>query len=118
MIRNVCCCFSALLLFASAALGQTPQTNQFIDDTVVQQIGLTVNPTDWASFLQNYEDNTYYHATFVWNGISENIGIRQHGGGSRSPYKPNIDLNFAHYTTGQTFMGEGFLVLKANNEDP
>jgi uncharacterized protein (TIGR03437 family) len=115
MIRNTCY-FSAILLLVSTAWGQ-PQLNQFIDDTVVQQISLTVDPTDWATFLQNYEDSTYYHATFVWNGISEDIGIRQHGGGSRSPIKPNIDLNFAHYTKTQTFLGDGFLILKANNED-
>jgi uncharacterized protein (TIGR03437 family) len=108
--------FSVVILFAGTAFGQA-QLNQFIDDTVVQQISLTVNPTDWATFLQNYEDNTYYHATFVWNGISEDIGIRQHGGGSRSPIKPNIDLNFAHYTSAQTFQGTSFLILKANNED-
>jgi uncharacterized protein (TIGR03437 family) len=94
-----------------------PQLNQFIDDTVVQQIALTVAPADWAAFLLNYEDSTYYHATFVWNGVTQAIGIRQHGGGSRSPIKPNIDLNFAHYTKTQTFQGTGFLILKANNED-
>jgi uncharacterized protein (TIGR03437 family) len=116
MTQNISCYFSAIVLLASTAAAQ-PQINQFIDDTVVQQISLTVDPTDWATFLQNYEDDTYYHATFVWNGISEDIGIRQHGGGSRSPIKPNIDLNFAHYTKTQTFMGEGFLLLKANNED-
>lgn len=115
MIRNFCC-FSVVLYLASTAWAQ-PQINQFIDDTAVQQISLTVDPADWATFLQNYQDNTYYHATFVWNGISEDIGIRQHGGGSRSPIKPNIDLNFAHYTKNQTFLGDGFLILKANNED-
>jgi uncharacterized protein (TIGR03437 family) len=115
MIRKICY-YSAFILLVNSAWGQ-PQLNQFIDDTTVQQISLTVDPTDWATFLQNYEDNTYYHATFVWNGISEDIGIRQHGGGSRSPIKPNIDLNFAHYTKTQTFLGDGFLVLKANNED-
>jgi uncharacterized protein (TIGR03437 family) len=117
MMRTVSSFLPALLLLASAASAQ-PQINQFIDDTVIQQISLTVDPADWATFLQNYLDNTYYHATFTWNGISEDIGIRQHGGGSRSPIKPNIDLNFAHYTKSQTFMGEGFLVLVAGNEDP
>jgi uncharacterized protein (TIGR03437 family) len=117
MIRKTSWCFAGVFLLASLAFGQ-PQLNQFIDDTVVQQIALTVAPADWAAFLANYEDNTYYHATFVWNGITEAIGIRQHGGASRSPIKPNIDLNFAHYTSGQTFLGDGFLILKANNEDP
>ncbi|MGA3186335.1 MAG: CotH kinase family protein [Bryobacteraceae bacterium] len=109
--------YFSIFLLAGAAWGQ-PQINQFIDDTVVQQISLTVDPTDWAAFLQNYLSDTYYHATFTWNGVSENIGIRQHGGGSRSPIKPNIDLNFAHYTSSQNFLGEGFLVLIAGNEDP
>jgi uncharacterized protein (TIGR03437 family) len=116
MTQRILWYFSAVVLLASTAFAQS-QLNQFIDDTVVQQISLTVDPTDWATFLQNYTDNTYYHATFVWNGISQNIGIRQHGGGSRSPIKPNIDLNFAHYTKTQTFLGTGFLIAKANNED-
>jgi len=115
-IRSLFCCFPAVIFLSSTALAQA-QINQFIDDTVVQQISLTVNPTDWATLLQNYESDTYYHATFAWNGISEDIGIRQHGQGSRSPIKPNLDLNFAHYTASQTFLGDGFLLLKANNDD-
>ncbi|MGA3189997.1 MAG: CotH kinase family protein [Bryobacteraceae bacterium] len=116
MIRNSFL-FPVFLFFVVGTFAQA-QINQFIDDTVVQQISLTVAPADWAAFLQNYLDSTYYHATFVWNGVSQDIGIRQHGGGSRSPIKPNIDLNFAHYTSSQTFFGENLLILKANNEDP
>lgn len=116
MTRNISWYFPAVVFIATVGFAQQ-NINLLIDDTVVQQISLTVNPTDWASFLQNYESDTYYHATFGWNGISENIGIRQHGGGSRSPIKPNIDLNFAKYTSSQTLLGDSFLVLKANNED-
>ena len=94
------------------------QANPFLDDTTVQAINLTMDPNDWATLQQNYLLDTYYHATFTWNGISENIGIRSHGGGSRSPIKPNLDLNFAHYTKTQTFLGLPFVLLKANNEDP
>ena len=92
--------------------------NPFLDDSTVQVINLTMAANDWAALQQNYLLNTYYHATFTWNGISENIGIRSHGGGSRSPIKPNLDLNFAHYTKTQTFLGLPFVLLKANNEDP
>jgi uncharacterized protein (TIGR03437 family) len=92
--------------------------NPFLDDSTVQVINLTMDPSDWATLQQNYLLDTYYHATFVWNGISEDIGIRSHGGGSRSPVKPNLDLNFAHYTKTQTFLGLPFVLLKANNEDP
>jgi uncharacterized protein (TIGR03437 family) len=91
--------------------------NPFLDDSQVQIVNLTMAPSDWASLQQNYLLDTYYPATFTWNGISESIGIRSHGGGSRSPIKPNLDVNFAHYDETQTFLGLPFVVLKANNED-
>ena len=81
-------------------------------------INLTMNLNDWATLQQNYLLDAYYHATFTWNGISEDIGIRSHGGSSRSPIKPNLDLNFAHYEKNQTFLGLPFVIIKANNEDP
>ncbi len=92
--------------------------NPFLDDTQLQVINLTMAPSDWAALQQNYLLDTYYHATFTWNGISEaKWVIRSHGGGSRSPVKPNLDINFAHYQTNQAFLGLPFIVLKANNED-
>jgi uncharacterized protein (TIGR03437 family) len=106
-----------LLLDVSPAFAQV-QANAFFDDSHVQVINLTMDPTDWATFQQNYTKNTYYHATFNWNGITEQIGVRSHGGGSRSPVKPNLDVNFAHYDKSQTFLGLPFVLLKANNEDP
>ncbi len=111
---------AALVLFlvSSTVLRAQVQANPFLDDTTVQVINLTMDPNDWATLQQNYLLDTYYHATFVWNGISEDIGIRSHGGGSRSPIKPNLDINFAHYTKTQTFLGLPFVLLKANNEDP
>ena len=107
----------AIAATCATAFGQV-QANPFLDDSTVQVINLTMDPNDWATLQQNYLLDTYYHATFTWNGISENIGIRSHGGGSRSPIKPNLDLNFAHYTKTQTFLGLPFVLLKANNEDP
>jgi len=65
--------------------GAQTQAIPFFDDSTVQTINLTMDPTDWALLQQYYELDTYYQATFTWNGITENIGVRQHGGGSRSP---------------------------------
>ena len=107
-------CVLAMGLLAGAQVEALP----FLDDSAVQQINLTVAPDDWATLLQNYEADTYYHATFNWNGLAVSAGIRQHGGGSRSPVKPNVDVNFGHYTKNQTFLGLPFILLKANNEDP
>ena len=89
----------------------------FYNDSTVQQVHVDLDPNDWASLQANYLDDTYYHANFTWNGISQAIGVRSHGGGSRSPLKPNLDLNFAKYDKTATFLGLSFVVAKANNED-
>jgi CotH kinase protein len=43
------------------------------------------------------------------------VGIR--GRGSRSPDKPNLDVNMDKFVKKQRFTGLGFFVLKANNQD-
>ncbi len=102
---------------AGVVQAQTP-ANAFFDDTQVQVINVTMAPADWAALQQNYLLDTYYHANMTWKGESIDLGIRSHGGsGSRSPIKPNLDFNFAHYTANQTFHGLPFVLLKANNED-
>ena len=106
-----------LFLLSTAVVLAQSQAIPFLDDSQVQSINFTMAPADWAALQQNYELDTYYHATFVWNGISEDVGIRSHGGGSRSPIKPNLDVNFAKYTKAQTLLGLPFIILKANNED-
>jgi len=98
---------AGLFALSPAALAQT-QAIPFFDDTVVQQINLSVGASDWASLLQNYQADTYYSASFTWNGTLEVVGIRQHGGGSRSGIKPNLDINFAYYSGKQSFLGSSF----------
>jgi len=116
---------SRIIGILAAALAVTGGTacaqvlaNPFLDDSKVQVINLTMAPADWASLQQNYLFDIYFRATFVWNGISEDAGVRSHGGGSRSPVKPNLDINFARYNKTQAFLGLPFVLLKANNEDP
>jgi uncharacterized protein (TIGR03437 family) len=108
---------AGVLYMGPAALAQT-EANPFFDDTVVQQINLTVGASDWASLLQSDKSHAYYSASFTWNGILEEVGIRQHGIGTASSIKPNLDINFAHYSKKQTFLGLPFIILKANNDDP
>jgi uncharacterized protein (TIGR03437 family) len=107
----------AILNLGPAALAQT-EAIPFLDDTVVQQINLTVGAGDWASLLQNDKSRTYYGASFTWNGILEEVGIRQHGIGTASTVKPNLDIDFTHYSKKQTFLGLPLILLKANNDDP
>jgi uncharacterized protein (TIGR03437 family) len=91
--------------------------NSFFDDSIVQDVWLDVDPNDWATLQKNYLTNDYYQATFTWNGISLNIGIRSHGNGSRSPIKPNLDLKFDKYVKKQTFLGQQLTIAKAGNQD-
>ena len=114
---SVFICAAVTLAAVLPASAQT-EAIPFFDDTVVQQINLSVGASDWANLLQNYESDTYYSASFTWNGILEEVGIRQHGHGSRSPIKPNLDINFQYYSKKQMFLGLPFVFLKANNEDP
>lgn len=113
-----------LLLLACALLpgnllGQVaPQVIDFWDDTKVQDIYLTVTSSDWDLLRRNYQANTYYQANLSWNGVTATVGIRSRGSGSRSPIKPNLDVNITKYIKNQTFLNLGFFVLKANNQDP
>jgi uncharacterized protein (TIGR03437 family) len=108
---------AVLLATGSAIAAAQTQINQFFADTPVQSIYLTIDPADWQTLLQNYESDAYYQATFNWNSVTQTIGIRQHGQGTRSSVKPNFDVNFSEYVSGQTFLGENKIVLKANNDD-
>jgi uncharacterized protein (TIGR03437 family) len=107
----------SILDLTPAVVAQTA-ANAFFDDTVVQQINLTVAPGDWASLLQSDKSDTYYSASFAWNTSFEEVGIRQHGIGTASTVKPNLDIDFAHYSKKQTFLGLSKILLKANNDDP
>ncbi len=109
--------FLGLLASSGLVSAQAP-ANRFLDDSTVQVIHLTMDPADWAGLQKNYLLNTWYHATFEWNGITEAIGVRSHGGGSRSPFKPNLRLSFAKYDKSQTLLGLPIVLIKANNEDP
>lgn len=117
MSRSIFWMLIAVLAGSAAQASAQSASNAFFDDTVVQQISLTVNANDWSTLLANYLDNTYYHAQFSWNGVSMDVGLRQHGGATRSPVKPNFDVNIAKYEKTQDFLGINFFELKANNED-
>ncbi len=110
-------CAAALLLAISAAPAHAQSVRDFFDDSSIQDVQLTVAPDDWATLKKNYMADTYYPATFAWKGITQSISIRSRGRGSRSPDKPNLDLNFAKPNKAQTFLGLTMVVLKANNQD-
>jgi len=106
-----------LLAISSPAVAQT--ADELFDDSVLQEIRLTVSPDDWNQFKINYMASTYYSADISWRGIEvQNIGIRHRGTGSRSGTKPYLGLKFDQYTKGQQFLGLSSLRLKNVIQDP
>ena len=118
----------ALIVLAWPAAAQTPTptptpivvdpTAAFFDDTVVQEIRLTINSRDWQSLQEHYLENDYYPCDFRWNGQTvRNIGIRSRGTGSRSAGKPGLRVDFDRYTTDQTFLGLRSVILRNQSQD-
>src|SRR5947208_15982630 len=91
------------LSFAGVSSAQQ-LARDFFDDTVIHDIRLDVDPADWAALKQNYMDNTYYQADVSSGTLSAGtVGIRSRVRGSRSPDKPNLDVNIDKYVKKQTF---------------
>jgi spore coat protein CotH len=109
-----------LAALSRVAVAQAPPdpTAALFDDTVIHDISLAVNPRDWASLKEHFQDDTYYVADFSWRGqVVRNIGIRSRGAGSRRPDKPSLRVDFNRYTTGQKFLGLESVVLRNNSQD-
>jgi spore coat protein H len=117
--RLFCLASVAVTLFcAGSSIGQQ-LARDFFDNTVIHEIRIDLDPDDWAALKRDYVANTYFHAG-VSSGLESagNVGIRSRGNGSRSPAKPNLDVNIDKYVKKQRFAGVGFFILKANNQDP
>jgi hypothetical protein len=109
---------SVLSLFCARFSFAQQLARNFFDDTVIHDIRIDLDPDDWAALKLNYLDDTYYHANVSSGDLAAaDIGIRSRGRGSRSPDKPNLDVNVDKYAKKQKFAGLGFFVLKANNQD-
>jgi spore coat protein CotH len=112
---------------AAAALGslcvvtgaqELPSAALFNPD-VIQRLDLRVNSADWEKLKQNFQENTYYPADFVFNGETvRNTGIRSRGFGSRSATKPGLRVDFDRYSTDQSYRGLRSVVLDNLTQDP
>jgi spore coat protein CotH len=128
MHRNLLRVFALIALAVAAPYPVWAQTtptpaadpaDQFFDDSVVQDLFLTINPKDWASLKAHFLDNTYYPCDFKWNGqTTRSIGIRSRGTGSRSGVKPGLRFDFDYYTSDQKFLGLKSFILRNNTQDP
>ena len=96
-----------------------PTAADFFNGDVIQQIELRVNTDDWEKLKENFQENEYYPADLVWNGITvRNNGIRSRGLGSRSATKPGLRVDMDRYNSKQTFLGLKSFVLDNLVQDP
>lgn len=110
-----------VLLIASASLvrAQTAFTaDDLFSETQLQEIRLTMAPSDWQTLKDRYRQDDYYQASMSWRGITvEQIGVRSRGTASRSGVKPYLGLDFKRYRSSQRFLGLSALRLKNMIQD-
>ena len=107
-------------MIAASAIAQTP--DDLFNPEVLHEIRLFADPRDWASLRINYELNTYYAADMVWlfDGreiLTEQVGIRSRGLGSRNSFKPGLLIDFNRYNETLLFLGLRSIVLRNNAQD-
>ncbi len=94
----------ALVLVASPTAAQTQE--DLFDDTKLHDIHLRLSDRDWTALRVNLDDDTFYPADLVWNGLTvRNVALRQRGSGSRTASKPNLRVDVNRYISGQRFVG-------------
>ena len=88
------------------------------DQATVRDLRLVMKPSDWATLVATYLEDTYYPADMEWNGQTVPIaGVRSRGSGSRNPSKPSLKIDFGRYLD-QKFLGMKSLVLVNAYQDP
>lgn len=95
----------------SLQLAAQPGRDVF-DTSRVTDVRLDFAPGQFELLQQDYLLDTYYEATFSWEGNTvTRIGVRSRGNGSRIAAKPGLKLDFNQFVSGQTFLGFKSLVL-------
>lgn len=106
----------ATLGIVAPASAQT--SDDFFNPDAIQRIELWLNESDWSKLKAAFQENTYYPADVVWNGMTvRNVGIRSRGLGSRSSTKPGLRVDFDRYSSGQQFLGLKSFVLDNLTQD-
>jgi spore coat protein CotH len=110
---------ASALLLAQVQLSAQTQLPVFLDQTGVEDVRLTLAPSDWAALKANYLDNTYYPADFEWRGQKwSQVGIRSRGRGTRSAVKPALRIDFGRYVSSLRFQTMKNLSIENLEQDP
>jgi spore coat protein CotH len=105
-------------LLAPLLVAQADPAAALFDDRVLHEIRLTLNPKDWASLKEHFQDNTPYTAELRWRDQRlRSIATRSYGSGSRRPNKPSLRLDFNRFEAGQTFLALKSVIFRNNSQD-
>ena len=108
----------AAVVVLAPALPRAQSTADLFNADVLQRVDLWLHDSDWEKLKQNFRENTYYPAEFVWNGqTTPNTGIRSRGFGSRSGSKPGLRVDFNEYIDRQEFLGLKSVILDNLTQD-
>ncbi len=107
--------FLSVLLLPCLAPAQTQ--DDFFDDTVLQEVRITMNPADLATLKLRYLENTRYPVVFRWRNVSVDAAVKSRGVGSRSAVKPGLDVYFDYFDPAGRFLGLRRVDLVNNVQD-
>jgi len=103
-LGRLLCWLVLVTLAGSPATAQTQ--DDLFDDARLQDIHLRLSERDWTALRVNADDDTFYPADLVWNGLTvRNVALRQRGLGSRTASKPNLRVDVNRYISAQRFVG-------------
>jgi len=99
-------------------LGIVGTDDDFFDDTVIHEIRLNMNESDWQTLRDRYREDIYFQGDFRWRDwVVRGVGIRSRGHGSRSGVKPGLRIDLDHYVTDQKFLGLTYFILRNQTQD-
>jgi spore coat protein CotH len=111
-----------------ASVASADEAEMFFDDTVVQEIRITLDDPNWYDTLYNAHqsdpDDPFFEAHFQWGDIIlDTIGIRFKGNSSFSipSVKKSIKIDFDEYDEGNAdleFLGMSAMALNNGFKDP
>jgi len=114
-----------LTIVFAAFVGCAPMraSAQTADDlftpSVLHDLQLFMNSADLQQLQARDDENTFYQADLEWRGMRiRSVAVRSRGGGSRSPTKPGLLIDFDRFAAGQRFLGLAAVVLDNAWQDP
>ena len=100
---------------AQAAVAADPM----FDPSVLHETRIVMDPADWRALRDNFFTNQYYAANISIDGeVTQQVGIRSRGAGSRNETKPGLKVDFNKYIKTQEFHDYKTLVLDNLTQDP